>query len=179
MQNAFNLKNLQFRIFHSTDNVVEINSLLLSAYRPLAEAGMKYAASHEDVDATRRNIEDGECHIGLYEGKIITCAILRIPGQCEKSGWKASGPNWYGALGVTTFGRFAVEPQLQGYGIGAKMMDVIESRAKTLGFLELALDTSEHASHLIKMYENRGYKFIEFHQWAITNYRSVVMSKRL
>ncbi|MDD4976778.1 MAG: GNAT family N-acetyltransferase [Bacteriovorax sp.] len=170
---------VQFRIFQSTDDVVEINSLLLSAYRPLAEAGMRYAASHEDVDATRRNIEDGECHIGLYDGKIIACAILRIPNQSEKSGWKANGPSWYSFSGVTTFGRFAVPPQLQGLGIGAKLMDVIESRAKALGFLELALDTSEHASHLIKMYEKRDYKFIEFHQWSITNYRSVVMSKHL
>jgi len=35
------------------------------------------------------------------------------------------------------------------------------------------------ADHLIKMYESRGYRFIEYHQWGITNYRSVVMSKKL
>ena len=58
-------------------------------------------------------------------------------------------------------------------------MDVIKNRARELGFTQLAIDTSEHASHLIKTYERRGYNFIEFHQWNITNYRSVVMSKNL
>ncbi|MGZ3790238.1 MAG: GNAT family N-acetyltransferase [Bacteriovorax sp.] len=170
---------ITFRTFNSGDDVKKINSLLLSAYRPLAEKGMKFAASHEDVMATKRNIEDGECHIGIYENEIVTCAILRIPSLVEKTGWKAKGPRWYQVEGVTTFGRFAVLPELQGEGIGAKMMDVMENRARELGFLELALDTSEHADHLIKMYEARGYRFIEHHQWEITNYRSVVMSKKL
>lgn len=179
MNLKINLNEVQFRIFSPTDNIVEVNSLLLSAYKPLAAAGMKYAASHEDVEATRRHIENGECHIAILEGKIIACAILKIPNQGDKEGWKAHAPKWYGTKGVATFGRFAVPPELQGHGIGSKMMDIIENRARALGFTQLALDTSEHATHLIKMYEKRGYKFIEFHQWNITNYRSVVMSKSL
>jgi GNAT superfamily N-acetyltransferase len=179
MNHKFNISEVQYKIFMPTDNIVEVNSLLLSAYKPLAEAGMKYAASHEDVEATRRHIENGECYIAILEGKIIACAILKIPNQGDNSGWKALAPNWYAIKGVTTFGRFAVSPELQGHGIGNKMMDVIENRARELGFTQLALDTSEHATHLIKMYERRGYNFIEFHQWNITNYRSVVMSKKL
>jgi len=179
MTTKFNLNEVNFRILNSSDSIIEINALLKAAYKPLADAGMRYAASHEDVDATRRNVEDGECHLGLFEQNIVTCAVLRIPNQVEKSGWKTKGPNWYKSPGTTTFGRFAVSPALQGKGLGIKMMDVIESRARELGFSELALDTSEHANQLIKMYERRGYRFIEFHQWKITNYRSVVMSKTL
>lgn len=171
--------SIEFRIFNSNDSVKEVNALLLSSYKSLAEKGMKFAASHEDESATKRNIEDGECYIGILNKEIVTCAMLRIPNKVEKAGWKAHGPNWYQISGVTTFGRFAVSPKLQGLKIGSRMMDVIESRARELGFSELALDTSEHADHLIKMYEARGYRFIEYHQWSITNYRSVVMSKRL
>ena len=170
---------IEFRIFKIGDNVKKINSLLLSAYKPLADKGMRYAASHENVDATMRNIQDGECHIGIYNDEIVACGMLRIPSLVEKSGWKANGPEWYRKQGVTTFGRFAVSTDLQGNGLGSKMMDVLENRAKELGFIELALDTSEHADHLIKMYEARGYRFIEYHQWDITNYKSVVMSKKL
>lgn len=178
MLKSINISEVNFRIVQSNDDVSELNNLLVSAYRPLAEQGMRYAASHEDKNATQKNIEDGECHIAIHEGKIIACAILRIPKQELKSGWKSNGPKHYSVSGVTTFGRFAVQPELQGQGIGSKLMDIIEARAQYLGFSELALDTSEHATHLIKMYEKRGYKFIEFHQWDITNYRSVVMSKR-
>jgi GNAT superfamily N-acetyltransferase len=178
MVKSINLSDIKFRIFQPTDDIGELNKLLLSAYRPLAEQGMRYAASHEDENATKKNVDDGECHIAIYEGKMIACAILRIPKQEQKYGWKANGPKHYSVSGVTTFGRFAVPPKLQGQGVGSKLMDIIESRAQQLGFSELALDTSEHATHLIRMYEKRGYKFIEFHQWDITNYRSVVMSKR-
>jgi hypothetical protein len=48
-----------------------------------------------------------------------------------------------------------------------------------LGFSEIALDTSERAHHLIQMYEKRGYRFVEYFQWEVTNYRSVVLSKKL
>lgn len=171
--------NIDFRLFNSSDSIKEINALLLLSYKALAEKGMRFAASHEDESATKRNIEDGECFIGILDNEIVTCAMLRIPSKVEKIGWKANGPSWYQVEGVTTFGRFAVSPNFQGLRIGSKMMDVIENRARVLGFLELALDTSEHADHLIKMYEARGYRFIEYHQWGITNYRSVVMSKKL
>jgi ribosomal protein S18 acetylase RimI-like enzyme len=170
---------IEFRLFNSNDSIKEVNTLLLSSYKALADKGMKFAASHEDEHATQKNIEDGECYIGILDGNIVTCAMLRLPDKIEKIGWKANGPAWYQGEGVTTFGRFAVSPEFQGLKIGSKMMDVIENRARELGFLELSLDTSEHAEHLIKMYKARGYRFIEYHQWGITNYRSVVMSKKL
>jgi hypothetical protein len=42
---------------------------------------------------------------------------------------------------------------------------------------ELAVDTAEPARHLIDWYTRLGYRFIEYAQWDVTNYRSVVMSK--
>jgi len=44
---------------------------------------------------------------------------------------------------------------------------------------EVALDTSEHASHLIALYTRRGYRFVEHVRWDTVNYRSVVLSKAL
>lgn len=179
MQKQLDLSVIQFRLFQETDSVEELNALLRAAYQPLAAAGMKFAASHENVEATKRNIQDGECYIAELDNQILSCAVLRIPNKLEKVGWKANGPSWYQNPIVTTFGRFAVLPELKGQGLGSKMMDVLEARAKALGFSELALDTSEHAKHLIEMYDKRKYRFIEYHQWNITNYRSVVMSKTL
>ena len=59
------------------------------------------------------------------------------------------------------------------------MMDIIEGKAKALGADELALDTAEGASHLIGYYEKRGYRFMEYVNWDVTNYRSVIMSKTI
>ena len=58
-------------------------------------------------------------------------------------------------------------------------MRVIEQRALQQGATELALDTAEGATHLIRWYERLGFRFIQHVSWDETNYRSVVMSKRL
>jgi hypothetical protein len=58
-------------------------------------------------------------------------------------------------------------------------MDFVEHHAACDGAHEMALDTSEHAHHLIEIYKNRGYRFVEYAQWSVTNYRSVVLSKSL
>lgn len=165
-------ENYIIRLISPNDSIEKVNAVLRSAYSALAEAGMKYAASHEDVEATRKNIAKGECFLLIKESEIIGCVNLRTPGA-------ELGPDWYSQPGVVTFGRFAIDPKFQGQGFGSKLLDHIESRAKALGSKEIAFDTSEKADHLIKMYNKRGYRFIQHHQWDITNYRSVVMSKTI
>jgi len=54
-----------------------------------------------------------------------------------------------------------------------------EARAAICGASEIALDTAEPATHLQDWYISRGYRPIEFAQWAHTNYRSIIMSKPL
>lgn len=164
--------NFTIRLISPNDSIEQINVFLRTAYSSLAAAGMKYAASHENVEATRKSIAKGECYLVLKNSEIIGCVTFRKPGA-------AIGPDWYAQPGVVTFGRFAVDPKYQGQGIGSKLLDFIEVVAKEFGAKEIAFDTSEKADHLIKMYEKRGYRFIEYHQWDITNYRSVVMSKTI
>lgn len=159
-----------FRILEQSDSIEKINEILKAAYSTLAASGLKYAASHEDVEKTRRNIAKAECHLVISNLEIIGCVNIRKPGA-------ELGPEWYSNPGVFTFGRFAINPIYQGQRIGSKFLDYIENRVMELGAKELALDTSEKATHLIKMYEKRGYRYIQFHQWDDTNYRSVVMSK--
>lgn len=165
-----------FRLFESHDSVAQLNSLLRASYKPLAEAGMRFAASWESVEDTQAKLAQGECHIALLDGRIVACAILRLPPDGAKG---EENPNWYRRKSIATFGRFAVEPALQSQGLGSRMMEQLEERARSAGFDEIAFDTSEKASHLIEFYSRRGYRFIEYHQWSVTNYRSVVMSKKL
>jgi hypothetical protein len=63
--------------------------------------------------------------------------------------------------------------------IGSKLMDLVEERAREKGVAELALDTSEKATQLIEMYQVKDFRFTEYVQWKITNYRSMVFSKKL
>ena len=78
---------------------------------------------------------------------------------------------------VAHIGQLAVEPELWGKGIGTRLFMHAEAFARQDGAAEIALDTAESAVHLIAWYERMGYRFVEYVDWDITNYRSVVMSK--
>jgi hypothetical protein len=54
-----------------------------------------------------------------------------------------------------------------------------EGRAWVLGAAEVAVDTAEGVAHLIAFYRTRGYRQVGDAQWDHTNYRSVILSKRL
>ena len=80
---------------------------------------------------------------------------------------------------MACFTQFAVRTNLQGRGLGTQVMNFIENRAAELGVEYLALDTSERAFDLIEMYKKRGYLEVAKHSWDFTNYKSVVLSKKL
>lgn len=162
--------------FSDNDSVVELTSLLHDAYKVLADMGLNFVATYQTAEYTRNFIKNGECFIIKNEdGRIIgTVMYYNSPFMKEKD-----TPEWYLNDYVAYFGKFAVHPEYQCKGIGAKMMDFVEEYAKSKGKTELALDTSEKALHLIKHYEKKGYRFIQHHHWDVTNYRSVVMSKKL
>lgn len=149
-----------------------ITDLVHRAYAPLAAKGMRYLASHQPVEKTLERLSEGESYI-YFLGVRPIATITLVPTK------KEDDCPYYTKPGVFFFQQFAVTPEWQGQGLGLQMMDFIEARAKEMGAKELALDTSEKADHLIKMYEARGYQFVEHMQWDVTNYRSVVLSKNL
>jgi GNAT superfamily N-acetyltransferase len=84
-----------------------------------------------------------------------------------------------GAPEVFSFGQFGVRPDLQGHGIGGKLMRLMEEEAWLRGAEELALDTAEGAHHLIEWYGRCGFREVERVSWSNTTYGSVILSKTL
>jgi ribosomal protein S18 acetylase RimI-like enzyme len=160
------------RKLRPTDSLAQLTDLLHRAYHALAERGLHFFATHQSVEQTRRRIAVGTVFVIERGGKIIACIHYRSPAEC-------SGTPWYDRDEVAYIGQLAVEPSLQGQGIANRLMDHVEQVARADGAAELALDTAETATRLIGWYERRGYRFIEHADWEVTNYRSVVMSKRL
>jgi GNAT superfamily N-acetyltransferase len=149
-----------------------LTDILHKAYAPLAAKGLKYLATHQPATKTLQRLQEGEAYLSFVDDTLVGTVTLYSEdpnSSCE----------YYRKPGVYCFGQFAVCPSQQSKGIGAKTMTFIEERARELGAKELALDTSEHAEHLIAMYEKRGYKIVAHTKWQVTNYRSVVMSKFL
>lgn len=154
------------------DSLEELTGLLRRGYKRLADMGLRYLATHQDVATTRRRISYGDCFVAVYHGKIVGTVTYFAPGV-------NGGSPCLKRDGVAEFGQFTVDPDCQGNGIGARMVEFMETYARNLGCIELCLDTAETAEHLIRWYEKLGYRFIEYVRWDVTNYRSVVMSKTL
>ena len=166
------LKLERFELELHRDLIDPLTALLHEAYAPLAAKGMKYLATHQPPAETLKRLQQGESYLAFSSGELVGSITLYKPrpaGLCE----------YYRKDGVLSFGQFAIKLSLQGRGYGSSMMTLIETRAKELGALELALDTSEHAEDLIRMYEKRGYKHVSYTQWEVTNYRSVILTKFL
>jgi len=160
------------RRLRNSDSLQGLTDLLHRSYRVLAEMNLRYFATHQSVDQTRDRIGNGTCFVAVRDGVIVGTILYRRPGQSR-------GTPFYERPGVAKVSQLAVEPKLQQQGIATRLIDHAEKTARDDGALELALDTAEQATHLIEWYERLGYRFIEHADWDVTNYRSVVMSKRL
>lgn len=167
-------EHIEFRLLSSDDSIEELTQLLHKSYKILADMGLKYLATSQDQSITLDRTRNAyKCYIGIYKYKIASTISLYSQKPSDKS-------SWYNKDFVASFGQFAVAPELQRYGIGSKMMDIVEEEARKLkNVREIALDTAETAYHLIDFYEKRGYRYIETVKWDVTNYKSVVLSKSL
>lgn len=159
------------RAIEESDSVSEITKLLHRAYKRLLDMGLRFVATAQPEEETRERLFSGESFVAEKDGRIVgTITLYPVSdGDCE----------WYGRPGVMHFGQYAVEPELQGAGIGKALLEFVEKRAREQGAKEIALDTSENATHLVELYSARGYRKVGNVKWESVNYRSVILSKTL
>ncbi len=159
-----------------TDSLGELTSLLHRAYRAQVEMGLRPLAGRQDVETTAKRCASGECYVAVLpggDGERLVGTILFHEVE------DAKGPPWFSRRDVDSFSQFAVDPDVQGKGIGGLLLDMAERRARACGAAHLGLSMAEPDAALRAFYERRGYGFVEYWQWPYTNYRSVILSKPL
>ena len=134
--------------------------------------GLKFTATAQDDDVTRRRLTSGQALVALRAEEIVA-TVTYYP---DSAGLACP---WYRRPEVGHFGQFGVKPAFQGRGLGSRLLRLVEGLAQEGGKAELALDTSEKALHLIEFYAKKGFREVERVQWEGINYRSVVLSKKL
>lgn len=156
------------------DSLAELTAMLHRAYKPLADKGMRYLASHQDeqMTAKRTTQENAACLVAEMNETIVGTITINPQGTTD-------GPPHFQSPGVATFQQFAVDPHFQNRGIGAALLTAAEDHARQAGATQIACDTSEHAHDLIVMYQRRGYIIVDEIDWDITNYKSVVLGRAL
>ena len=166
------LDGIEVRPLAPADSIPELTRLLHRAYARLAALGLRYMATHQSDEVTRERTGQGECYVAVASGTLVGTIMFK-PAD------RTSGSPWLNRPEVASLGQFAVVPDVQALVLGARLMDLVEARAAETGAMEIALDTAEPAAHLVAWYGRRGYRLIEHAQWGHTNYRSVIMSKRI
>jgi GNAT superfamily N-acetyltransferase len=182
------------RRLRPTDSLEELTRLLHRAYARQVSMGLHALASHQSPEVTRRRVSKGECFVAVAPGASQNTDASNAPGFAVDDGravgtimfqepsWgsaPASGPRWFQRPDVSNFSMFAVEPTLQGQGVGVLLLAHVEARARELGVAELALSTAEPDTKLVAFYRNRGFREVERFDWGVTNYTSLIMSKSL
>lgn len=171
--NSVTPEEIIIRRYRPGDSIGQITTLLHEAYGQLARMGLRFLATHQDEATTLDRITSGVCTFVAQRGETIV-GTLTLYGPHP-----TSSALWYRQPTVFHFGQFAVQPGLQRNGIGLQMLRMAEAEARSVGATELALDTAEPAEHLCRWYQQLGFRFVEYVQWDVTNYRSVILSKRL
>ncbi len=163
------------RPLSDSDDLEQITLMIRQAYQPWLEMGYRYWGTFQTAEDTRMRFAQGAGYVAEVNGGIAGTLTFRQT---------YTGPElapWYQREDVCFFSQFAVAVEHQKTGLGAQMMEFVESLAREQGFAEVALDTCEYATRLIAYYQRRGYRFIEHVQWQRpgVNYRSAVLSKNL
>jgi len=164
--------SIEIRRWTETDDISRITQILHRAYAELADLGFQYYATWQGDDVTLSRLQRGTSYLALVENQIVGTISVYLPPS-------VGGCPWYDRGDVANFGQFGVDPSLQRSGIGSSLLDTVEAEVKRLGIPNLALDTAEGAEHLIKLYNRRGFEFVGYGDWEVTNYRSVILNKVL
>jgi GNAT superfamily N-acetyltransferase len=166
------IDRITIRDFCDSDSLVDLTQLLNTAYGFLQRMGLKFTATYQGIDITRKRVEAGRCFVVELDREIVGTISYYDPSR-------ADGCGFYQRPDVSKFAQLAIKPDLQRLGLATKLVKLVEEQARKDGSTFLALDTAEPAKHLIDWYTRLGYEFISYHQWPVTNYRSVVMAKRV
>ena len=106
--------------------------------------------------------EHCDIHFALYDNShnLLACMLLRKDAEDEGIAWMR---------------QVAVEPRLQGKGLGTKLADTFERYAKEHNYREIQLEARETA---LNFYEKLGYKKVgkSFQKLGVPHY---LMKKRL
>ena len=163
---------LQLRRFEESDSIDELTLLLHRAYASLGNMGLNYTAVDQTPEVTAKRIRGGNCFVVTAEAKLVGTIVAQptyAQNDCE----------YFTRPGVAAAHQFAVHPEHQGLGIGRMLLARAEQWASESSFTELAMDTAEQATHLVKLYTRLGYRHVGWVQWQGKVYRSVVLSKQL
>ena len=103
-------------------------------------------AACQTAEETGRIEKNNICFIALKGAELVGTITYCPPGSFKQN------RKWYAGPNPAKFFRFAVKPEIQGTGIGTKLLRHIYERAERDGARELLLDTADGIGWLKEIY---------------------------
>jgi GNAT superfamily N-acetyltransferase len=172
------MDSLTLRPLAAVDSFEAITALLHRAYAPLGAAGMNFTAVDQSVEMTRQRAGRGQCFVALQGERIVGTVTVDGMFDPNQHRWARATP-WFFRADVAHLHQYAVDPDVQGTGLGARLMQACEDWARSRGCRALALDTAVPATQLRQRYQRAGFRDVAEVQWDGKRYRSVIMLKPL
>lgn len=159
------LGKIEVRLAYLPD-VSRLRQLLNSAYKNLADMGLNFNATFQDDELTADGLLEGRTFVLDLNGKLVGTMKLQNQNVLDDR------PCLY-------VGRFAVEPKLQGQGLGLYLLNLAERLAKREKCTCLQLDTAQPAEHLLNFYQDYGFKIMKQTYFEGKTYCSWILEKSL
>ncbi len=161
---------MKIRVLTPADDLAAITEMLHRAYAPLAARGLNYTSSYQSAEVTSKRLFTGH-PLGAENDGRITGTLTVYPPDPQSSVAVFREPHTY------SIGQFAVDPDLQGQGIGRALHNAAVDHAIRQGAIFLSLDTAAAAEELVATYARWGYMIVERTTWRGKSYESVVMRR--
>lgn len=173
-----NSPEVHVRSLAARDSFDALTALLHRAYAPLAAQGLNFTAATQTAEVTRRRAAEGQCFVAEVGGALVGTVTVCGPFDVETAPWTTEVP-WFRERDTAHFHQFAVDPELQGRGVGRLLLEACERWARRHGYKRMSLDTALPATALRALYARLGYADVGEVQWTGKNYRSTIMQKAL
>jgi ribosomal protein S18 acetylase RimI-like enzyme/predicted nucleotidyltransferase len=150
----------------TVEDIQNLRLLLNSAYKQLADLGLNFNATFLDDESTADGLVDGRTFVLYRKDQLIGTIKIR------KHNYVDDRPCLY-------VSRLAVRPDLQKNGLGLFLMNLAERIAKREEFKCMQLDTAQPAEHLLKIYQDYGFKIIRPIYYEGNTYCSWILEKSI
>lgn len=97
----------------------------------------------QTLDEVRWELRENLGCVALDGGRMVGALRARIDGE------------------LLLIGRIAIAPDMQGHGIGSRLLDAVEARGASAGAREAELFTGSLSEANIRLYERQGYRETE------------------